>query len=615
MRVLPARRVIVIGLDGLEPRITERLMAEGRLPNLARIREQGAYSRLATTAPAQTPVAWSTFATGLSPAEHGITDFLTRDAASYAVDQGLVQMQAGGFWRQPSVANRRRGETLWTTLAKRGIPSTVMRCPCTFPPDPIKGSLLCGMGVADLRGSFGSPTLFTGDPTLRPLENERVAILRPEGAVWRSRLEGPRLSEAGPAAIDVSVEMTESGAIVRLGEKARVALEPGEWSPWIRLHFKAGRLRSARGLVRVILQSVAPTPRLYATSIHMDPEVPLLPISEPWGFAGALAQALGPFGTAGFVEEHTGLVNGRITESDFLAQCALTHQERSGMLRTTLNRFDNGLLFCLFDTPDRVQHLFWRYGEPDHPANREHGVEEIETWRHVIDECYESCDVQVGEALRACDDNTVLVVLSDHGFGSYRRQVHLNTWLEQSGWLVRRPQSGDGAAPFLSEVDWSRTRAYALGLGGIYLNVAGRERDGIVSADDQHRVQRELAAQLNGLGDEEHGSTAVQRAVTTRDLYGADPLDGSPDILALMAPGYRASAATALGGGGTSVFEDNSSRWSGDHVVDPVEVPGVLFANERLLGSAPSLMDLAPTILGLLGVPPLPQHSGRSLFV
>lgn len=285
------------------------------------------------------------------------------------------------------------------------------------------------------------------------------------------------------------------------------------------------------------------------------------------------------------------------------------------MLRTTLNRFDNGLLFCLFDTPDRVQHLFWRYGEPDHPANREHGVEEIETWRHVIDECYESCDVQVGEALRACDDNTVLVVLSDHGFGSYRRQVHLNTWLEQSGWLVRRPQSGDGAAPFLSEVDWSRTRAYALGLGGIYLNVAGRERDGIVPADDQHRVQRELAAQLNGLGDEEHAATAVQRAVTTRDLYGADPLDGSPDILALMAPGYRASAATALGGGGTSVFEDNSSRWSGDHVVDPVEVPGVLFANERLLGSAPSLMDLAPTILGLLGVPPLPQHSGRSLFV
>src|SRR5262249_50294527 len=145
-----------------------------------------------------------------------------------------------------------------------------------------------------------------------------------------------------------------------------------------------------------------------------------------------------------------------------------------------LESFDEGLFYCLFDTPDRVQHMFWRYRESDHPANSGAGFQG--EYRDVIDDCYRRCDAVIGKIAEFIDDDTLLIVLSDHGFNSFRRGVHLNTWLHDHGFLslLGGIKPGPDAGDLLRQVDWRKTHAYALGLSGIYLNVQGREEQGIV---------------------------------------------------------------------------------------------------------------------------------------
>ena len=162
------RKVIVIGLDGFEPKIAESMIAQGKLPNLARLQEQGGYSRNKTTYPAQTPVAWSTFSTGTNPGGHGIFDFLGRDTNTYLPVLALSKYEQKNAFVPPKVINMRRGVPIWDLLTQAGIPSTVIRCPCTYPPDKIQGKMLSGVGVPDLRGGLGTSTFYTTRQGVRP---------------------------------------------------------------------------------------------------------------------------------------------------------------------------------------------------------------------------------------------------------------------------------------------------------------------------------------------------------------------------------------------------------------------------------------------------------------
>jgi predicted AlkP superfamily phosphohydrolase/phosphomutase len=312
------------------------------------------------------------------------------------------------------------------------------------------------------------------------------------------------------------------------------------------------------------------------------------------------------------VEDHNGLTNGRFDEEQFLAQCTSVLRERERMMCYELDRFEEGLFFCLFDTPDRLQHMFWRFREPEHPANR---GEPDERWRGVIEEHYRACDAVVGQALARADDRTITIALSDHGFGSFQRGVHLNGWLHAQGLLTLKHGTSPTAeaGDFLRHVDWGRTKAYALGLGGIYLNLAGREADGIVSAGDARRLGQEIAAGLTALHDEARGQPAVSAVVAREDVYSGPCAADSPDLIALFQPGYRVSWSTALGGMGNGLFEDNTKRWGGDHIVDPIHVPGVLFIDRPFHADGASLLDLAPTILAALGVPKGSAMEGKSL--
>ncbi|MEQ1692247.1 MAG: alkaline phosphatase family protein [Gemmatimonas sp.] len=611
-----ARTVIVIGLDGLEPRITESMMDAGRLPHLASLRARGGFGRVATTTPAQTPVAWSTFATGVNPGAHGIFDFIRRDPATYLPDLALNRYEQKSSFLPPKAVNLRRGVPLWEVLSKAGIPSTVIRCPCTYPPDSFKGRMLSGMGVPDLRGGLGTSTFYSTGDGVHAEESEAVVAMTISGTSIRSHLIGPRNPKTGTdqtLPIDILIDRAAGKVVIRSdGQPKSLEVRVGEWSDWLRVKFKLGLLQSVSGMVRFHLTRLDPQVELYASPMNFDPETPMFPISHPWDYAQELQRAIGTFYTTGMVEDHGGLNNGRFDEAAYLAQCDRVLQERERMLSYELDRLDGGFLFCLFDTPDRLQHMMWRFREPGHPANHD-GLDA--SYRTAIEAHYEQCDAVVGRALARADDRTLFIVLSDHGFSSFQRGVHLNSWLHSNGFLTLKPGATPGdASGFLGSVDWTKTKAYALGLGSIYLNVAGREAEGIVSVNDTARVSREIVQGLGGLPDAERGQIAVSRVVTRDDVYAGAYAAESPDLVVLFNEGYRVSWDTALGGVAQGHFEDNVKKWGGDHIIDPLHVPGVLFMNRSFRADGARLLDLAPSILHALGPGKAPSMEGESLL-
>ena len=479
--------------------------------------------------------------------------------------------------------------------------------------------MLAGMGVPDLRGGFGTSAFYTSNPT-EAQESERVVTVDGSRERIETRIIGPRHPKTGN---DLTTPITiyrspwaQTAILTSEGQPGRLELRQGEWSEWMKVGFKAGPLQSVRGMIRFHLIQVSPVFELYASPINFDPDAPLFPVSSPSGYARELSNQIGMFYTAGMPEDHSGLNNGRFDEFAFLDQCEGVLRERERMMLYELDRFDRGMFFCLFDTPDRVQHMFRRFGESDHPANGGHISPDL---KKAVEEHYRRCDAIVGRAASFADDETLFIVLSDHGMNSFQRGVHLNSWLRDNGLLTLHQGREEAALEkgenqFFRHVDWSRTRAYALGMGGIYLNLAGREGHGIVDQGDAYRLKADIGSALSGLGDPLRGSRAIRSVFAREDIYHGPYASESPDLVVNFASGYRVSWTTALGGIGTSQFEDNIRKWSGDHLVDPALVPGVLFMN-RAFRENPALQDMAPTILSALGLPKGTEMEGDSLLV
>ena len=603
------RKVIVLGMDGLEPSIVSSMMAEGRLPHLASLGKAGGFSTVATTLPAQTPVAWSTFATGLNPGGHGVFDFLGRDPKTYLPRLSLNRYEQKNAFTPPEVVNSRGGETMWEVLSRHDVPSIVLRCPCTYPPKSFRGRLLAGMGVPDLRGSVGVATFYTTDASVAAGESESMVAIDSDAAGnIRTHVLGPLNPKTGrpfEAEIAIRIEPSAGKAVITsAAHDGPVAVRRGEWSGWIRVRFKPSLLRSVWGMVRLYLKSTEPHVALYASPVNFTADKPMFPISAPADYASELAREVGAFYTSGMVEDHAGMENGRLDEAAFLDQCQLVWNEREAMALYELGRMDEGLFFCLFDTPDRVQHMFWRHREEGGP------------YRNVISEQYEACDRTLSKVLPFVDDNTLLIVLSDHGFGGFQRGMHLNTWLHEQGLLALTDglRPGEEAGDLLRHIDWARTKAYSVGLGGIYLNRRDREAEGTVAADDALTHKQDIADGLRGLVDQQCQTTAVRDVVDCHATYHGPYTEHAPDLYVNFNRGYRASWETALGGVPEGVFADNTRRWGGDHIVDPELVPGVLLMN-RPFDSAAGLADLAPTIVEALGVPATSQMEGRTLLI
>jgi len=609
----------VIGLDGLEPSIVQSMLGREELPNLNRIRKSGSFRSLRTTYPAQTPVAWSSFATGTNPGGHGIFDFISRDPRTYQPDIALSAFERPkSAFAQPRVVNRRQGVPVWQTLTKAGVPSIVLRCPCTFPPESINGTMLAGVGVPDLRGSQSKGTFYTQDKGAQAQENEQLILLE-RGDSVNTRVIGPRNTKQSPpsdtqAEIKVQVDKAARKVMIQTGgTPAKIEVAERGWSDWVRFKFKFSMLQSVTGIARFYLRQLEPHLEFYVSAVNFDPAAPLFPLSAPATYSKELAEKIGPFSTLGMAEDHNGLNNGRLDERAYLQQCELVLAEREKMMRFELGRFQEGLFFTLFDTPDRVQHMLWRFRDKNHPN---YVPELARDLGHSIEEHYQRCDRLLEPVLNAADENTLLIVLSDHGFGTFRRAFHTNTWLSQNGLLTlkdgHKPSEDMGEG--FAQVDWSKTYAYALGLGGIYLNRKGRESGGILEeGSETERVKTAIQEALPTVVDPEIKSLAVRSVSRREDLYSGAYVANSPDLLVNFNPGFRVSWQTALGAFSHELIEDNTRRWSGDHIIDPDAVPGVLFMNQASQCETPNIIDLAPTILKHLDVPIGNSMEGRSL--
>lgn len=613
------KKVIVIGLDGFEPKIVDKMLNSGELPNLAKLRQKGGFSRVQTTYPAQTPVAWSTVATGVNPGGHGIFDFIRRDPKTYLPDLSMTRYEQRSSFLPPKAVNLRQGKPFWEILSAAGIPSAIVRFPCTYPPDNLRGRMLSGMGVPDLRGGLGTSTFYTSDEDVRPKESEKIVAVEVDGkGVIKTHLIGARNSRTGEdLKFDITIQINEAAKKVTIfsaGHPDAIELGEGKWSDWLKVKFKVGMLQSIKGMVRFHLVQVSPVFELYVSPVNFDPDAPMFPISSPPEYVRDLAKKVGTFYTTGMVEDHGGLNNERINEEAYMLQCEDVLREREQMMIYELERLKEGFFFCLFDTPDRVQHMFWRFGDEENPINQEPIRPEM---KRVLEEHYRACDEVVGKAMSYADDQTLIIVLSDHGMNGFRRGVHLNKWLYDNGLLALKngykPETGSG--DFFPNVDWSRTKAYALGLSGIYLNQRGREEQGIVAENELEMLKSTLIKGLTDLTDPVKGRKPIRNVKTREEIYNGLYAHESPDLVVNFDEGYRVSWTTSLGGIATEQFEDNTKKWAGDHIIDPLLVPGVLFMNQNFAGGNARLLDLAPTILDAFGLPKGDVMEGNSLLI
>jgi predicted AlkP superfamily phosphohydrolase/phosphomutase len=619
-------RCVILGFDGMDPCRATALMDAGRLPHLARLRATGTFTPLATTCPPISPVAWSTFATGVNPGKHGIFDFLNRDLRTCLPELSSVRVTPKG------VEQRRKSRPFWHLLGEQGIFATILRVPISYPPERFQGLSLSGMCAPDIRGTQGEFTLFqsadvstptTGGlriqvqvkpgragrqvveshlpgPTLRGKERSLPLTL-----TWKPNLPSPSQKPLFPSPLRTPLLRGEPDSSAELRISGRcITLQPGVYSPWVRLTFRAGLIR-VNAIARFLLIETSPGFRLYVTPLNIDPARPALPISWPPSYSVYLAKLLGPFATLGLAEDTWALTAGVLDDEAFLRQAHDIHTERENIFLSAVRRTRRGLCVCVFDLTDRIQHTFMR-------ARTAEG----NVGNSAIEESYECCDRLLGRTLASLGPDDLLFVVSDHGFTSFARGVNVNAWLRDQGYLVLK--QGAGNEEYLRSVDWTRTRAYSFGLAGLYLNLAGRETQGMVQPGAAAQALKgEIAARLRSFADPATGRTVVCEVYDSATAYNGPYIDRAPDLVIGWRSGYRHSWETAVGRTDGPIFTDNPGKWCGDHCVDRTIVPGVLFCNRKLNlpDRGAHLADIAPTVLSLWHVPTPNYMDGQPMDV
>lgn len=621
------RKLIILGLDGIDPRGVARLIAKGQLPNLRRLRETGGFRSLGSSIPPESPVAWATFITGRDPGGHGIYDFVERDPKtllpylSIARTEPPTQVLSAGKWRLPLAGGKvellRRGEAFWDVLAAQGVPGVVYRAPSNYPPQDNGVRQLAGLGAPDLLGTYGEFSYYTDDPaeTGRTVSGGAIhAVSVGQGRVYTT-LTGPEntLRQGTPATaaeLTILVDPLHRVAKIVLG-KEQAVLQPGEWSDWLTVRFELiPHAKSVTGIVRFFLKEVSPHLKVYATPVNIDPRAPALPITAPEGWSQALARQFGLFYTQGFPHDVKALRHGLLDDEEYLQQSGLAFGEEKRMWEAALHDFNRGLLFYYFATTDRTQHMFWRTMDPRHPAYSPLLAAKL---GEVIPDCYRAADAIVGQAMEACDDDTTLIVMSDHGFNPYYRSFHLNTWLTQHNYLTGI-ERWTGDSDIFANADWQNTLAYGLGFNSLFLNLRGREPNGVVGPEEQEALAQQLVDDLQSVRDPETGERIVQRVYRADEVYSPHWAAHAPDLIIGYARGYRCSDESVLGEVATRITAANTDKWSGDHCVDRSLVPGVLFSNKSIRTESPELRDVTASVLAEFGVKKPAEMTGEPVW-
>lgn len=650
------QRVFVIGFDGMDPTLAHRFMSEGKLPNLQKLAESGSFHTLGSTQPSESPTAWSSFATGVNPGKHNIYDFLVRSFETYLPDFNMIKKEPPAFlWgffpkKAPRITSTRGGTSFWVHAGRDGVRTRVLTVPVTFPPEEIEhGEMLAGLPLPDIRGTLGTFNYWASD--LSSFEENNTEFggylkrLLFDGGVAKTLLKGPdnpilkqeereleekrkagglsekdkerleKLATGKDVNLPVTVRWTEGSGKAEIEIQGHhLTLKAGEWSEWVPLTFKFNFLVKVHGLTQFHVIEADQELRLYAHPVNWDPRNPPLPISKPDSYAAQIAKEIGLYRTLGWAESgDKALQELRLDEAAFLYDCDRALDDREKIILKALEHDDWDLFVAAIETTDRISHMMWRLTDPKHPMYDEQLAVK---YGDSIEKIYRRADDLVGRLRAKVPPDAVFMVMSDHGFHSFRREVNLNTWLVQNGYMVFAGQESKkkgladlfGRGRFWEGVDWSKTKAYAVGLGQIYFNLRGRESQGIVSAGTEYAaLQKEMREKLLPLTDPDSGERVFRDIYLRDDIYHGEYLQFAPDLQVGFNDGYRVGWQDTMGGVNRAVVTNNNRKWSGDHCATATEISGgVLFLNRKIATDQPNIMDLAPTILKLLAVP-LPQ--------
>jgi predicted AlkP superfamily phosphohydrolase/phosphomutase len=623
------RRLIILGIDGMDPQLLHRFMREGKMPNFEKLEAQGDFRQLTTSIPPQSPVAWSNLITGMNAGGHAIFDFIHRDPKTLGLYFSASRVEGPkhaihlGSWAIPlgggSAEQLRKGVAFWQLLDQYGVPNTIFRIPSNFPPVSAKGKTLSGMGTPDLRGTYGTFSFYTDDPAALAgaVEGGQIIPVQVENSRVMANLIGPDNSfrKRSPAAVEpfsVAIDPLQSVAKVTV-QGREFLLREGEWSDWIHVEFQLiPFLANVEGMCRFYFKQAHPRFQLYVSPINIDPADPALPISTPSSYSRFLTDEAGEFHTQGIAEDTKALSDGVLDDDEYLRQARTVLAEHRRIFDAEFPKFHQGVFFFYFSSLDLNSHMFWRLMDPKHP---EYDATLAAQNGSAIEGFYEQMDQVLGEVLPRLDDHSTLLVLSDHGFAPYYRSFNLNTWLLDNGYIKLKNKANPNSSEPLANVDWTQTRAYGLGLNGLYLNLRGRESNGIVepgAAADS--LMAEIRAKLLAVQDPKSKQPVITRVDLASEAYAGPYAKQGPDLIVGYNRGYRAGWQTILGAFPPEELEDNTNPWSGDHCMDYTLVPGVLLSNRKMAAQAPALTDIAPTILAEFGIAKAKGMIGQSVF-
>ncbi len=630
-------QVVVLGFDGADPKLLARWIAEGKLPNIEKLGRTGTIQPLGTTEPPESPVAWASFATGTNPGKHGIFDFLKVNRTNYIPDIGLVDVQKPKFLlhtipvKRPVITNNRKGKPFYRTIAEQGIVTSVLRMPLSLPPDELpNGNLLAGLGVPDVRKTWGTFFYFATDLTQWDVGNTEfggvLVRLERSDARIKTRIEGPydpRYDDYRRLVLPMELEPTPDRRALKIEVGGQEQTVPeGGWSDWFDLRFRGGMFVDVRGISRFYVLEVYPEIRLYLEPISMDPRNPPVPISSPPGFSSELVRRIGLYKTMGWVHETWGLNEEKIDEKVFLED---TFRNMDSLEAAVMDQLaaKPPLLVAVFTATDSISHTFFRFLDPEHPR---YDAALVPQFGDAVLRSYQRMDSIIGKVHDKIGDRATLIVVSDHGFHTWRREFNTNTWLARNGFIAMKKQSTDSSTrkmddmfsggSFFPNVDWSRTKAYSLGLGGIFINLKGREGQGSVAPGAEYEeVRHQIMAKLKQFQDPDTGAPVIQGVYKREDIFHGPETGHAPDLQLSFHDGYRTSWQTALGAIPEDIVVANMKKWSGDHCAsDSSDTLGILLSNRRIAPEKYSIIDIGPTVIRLFGLPVPAEMDGRPIL-
>ncbi|HSP07467.1 MAG TPA: alkaline phosphatase family protein, partial [Acidobacteriota bacterium] len=550
----------------------------------------------------------------------------------------------------------REGTPFWVQAGSNGVRTTVLTVPLSFPPDDIPGGfMLAGLPLPDVRGTTGTfyywatdlsdfelgdaemggkiaRLEFTGDTANTVIVGPSSPILKAEQEALKkipkdqrtieqqARYEELMASGYKDVKMDLAVQKIPGGVKLTLPDHS-LELKKGEWSPWVEEVFDITPIVKVHGMAQFFLVEDQPEVKLYMSPINWDPRNPPLPITKPNGWSKELVKEVGIFHTLGWAEATWPLNEERIDEATFIHDAYAAMDDRIKIMENELKKKNWNLFVSVYETTDRFQHMFFRLIDPKHPY---YDAALAERYKDAIRDVYKRADKIVGTAMQYADADTTIMVVSDHGFHSFRKAVNLNTWLVMNGYMHLYGMEDKSytlndlfdKGQFWVNTDWSKTRAYALGLGQIYINLQGREKFGTVAPGQEYSaLQNELITKLRDFKDPGTGDRVIDDVYKRDDIYHGEYVGNAPDLVVGFHDGYRVSWQTTLGGIPKDLVENNMKKWSGDHCsFDYKDTMGVFLTNKKVQKANPNLVDIAPTVYKLLDVPFVLNIDGKPLF-